>query len=368
MNLDRKSLKKIDSGRIEAMKKKTFVPSLVFLLLVILLAACNNQPAVTPIVETAETQPPVIESATVVILEPTATSTPVDLISAELVFWEGQGSLYNDQLAEGLKALAQARGNTFEQRENLNSRQITPSVRIVVTTADPNEVQEMAEQLPNLQILAVDSATLSSASNLHTILNEGGTLEQRAFLAGYSLALTTDDYRVGVISQADDDAGIRTRDSFVTGARYFCGLCNARYMPVDYYPYTAEVTDPGNQVDWQAAVDALLAKTVTAIFVQPELSSVELMTYLASKNITVVAVEGQPGLEAAGRVLGVLGTDLYGSVEQAVITILEGGELAVAANSLELKQIDPQIMSEGKHILFERIRQELLSGMIKDRP
>jgi hypothetical protein len=92
------------------------------------------------------------------------------------------------------------------------------------------------------------------------------------------------------------------------------------------------------------------------------------MTYLASNNITVVGVEGQPGLEAAGKVLGVFGADLYGSVEEAVRLILDGGEFAGSANSLELKQIDPEIMSEGKHILFERIRQELLSGMIKDRP
>lgn len=350
------------------MKKKTFILGLFFILLTFALAACNGQPTLSPSVENTETLPLITDTTSAPTTEPTTIPTSIDLVSADLVFWEGAGSVHNEVLAATLAELAQSRGNSFEKRDSLSSEQIAPSVRLVVSTVDAAQVQALAEQVPTLQILAVDSGTISSSRNLHVILNEGGTLEQRAFLAGYSLALTTDDYRVGVISRAVDDAGNRTRDSFVTGARYFCGLCNARYMPVDYYPYTAEVTDPNNQADWQDAVDALLAKAVTAIFVQPEISSVDLMTYLASNNITVVGVEGQPGLEAAGKVLGVFGADLYGSVEEAVRLILDGGEFAGSANSLELKQIDPEIMSEGKHILFERIRQELLSGMIKDRP
>jgi hypothetical protein len=139
-------------------------------------------------------------------------------------------------------------------------------------------------------------------------------------------------------------------------------------MPVNYYPFTAEVTAPLNPEDWQAAVDSLLELAVTAMFVQPEISSLDLMTYLASKNITVIGVEGQAGLEAAGKVVGVLGSDLYASVLSAVSGLLAGEEIGSNTGSLELTQINRDLMSDGRHILFERIREDLLNGLIKDRP
>ncbi len=92
------------------------------------------------------------------------------------------------------------------------------------------------------------------------------------------------------------------------------------------------------------------------------------MTYLASRSITVIGVEGQAGLEVAGRVVGVLGSDLYTSVETAVSGLLAGEDIGASTGSLELKQVNPELMSDGKRILFERIREELLNGLIKDRP
>lgn len=70
-------------------------------------------------------------------------------------------------------------------------------------------------------------------------------------------------------------------------------------MPVEYYPFTAEITDPTNAADWQAAADVLLAKAVTGIFVQPEVSTPELIAYLNSRSVTLIGVEGQPNLESA---------------------------------------------------------------------
>ena len=352
------------------MKKTNHTLILAFIALIFLLTACNQQ-QITPTLTPAETPSTVIEATDLV----TATSAVANtepapsLVSSEIVFWAGTGSGHNEVLMERLSAFAQANGRTFESHTSLNAQQITPSVKILVATVDGNQIETLHEQLPGLKIVAVDASGLTPALvNVHQVTSEGGTVEQRAFLAGYALALTTNDYRVGAITLSGDDLGNRTRDSFVTGVRYFCGLCSARYMPVNYYPFTAEVTSPTNPTDWQTAVDSLLELAVTAIFVQPEVSSLDLMTYLASKNITVIGVEGQPGLDVAGRVVGVLGSDLYASTEAAVDRILNGEDLGSSTGSLDLKQIDREIMSDGRRILFERIREELLSGMIKDRP
>jgi len=353
------------------MKKNLRLIAIIAVLMLLFLGACKKSgteatpvPTVTEdlVLETV----PVLETS--VEPESVATAAPASLVSGEIVLWAGAGSAHNSLLYERLQLLAQENGKSFQAVDGLTAEQITPTVRVVVSTASAAEIQTLAGQFPQVEFLAVDVLGLSPATNLHLMTNEGGTLEQRSFLAGYALALTTDDYRVGTITLANDDVGNRTRDSFVTGARYFCGLCNARFMPVDYYPYTAEVTDPTNQADWQAAVDTLLAKSVTAIYVQPEISSAELISYLASRNITVIGQEGQAGLEMASRLVGVFGSDIILSTEQAVLRIVAGDGVATGSGSLELKQINRDIMSDGKQMLFERIREELLKGYIKDRP
>lgn len=352
------------------MKKANHNLILTFVILILLITACTTGQATPTLastdIPTAQTTAAVLPTAAA----PEATDEPaLSLVSSEIVLWAGMGSVHNEVLVERLSAFAQANGSTFESHTSLSAQQITPSVKVLVTTVDANQIEALHEQLPGLKIIAVDVGGLTPALvNVHQVTSEGGTVEQRAFLAGYALALTTSDYRVGAITLSGDDLGDRNRDSFITGVRYFCGLCSARYMPVNYYPFTAEVTAPSNPTDWQTAVDSLLELAVTAIFVQPELSSIDLMSYLASKNITVIGVEGQPGLDVAGRVVGVLGSDLYASTEAAVARILNGEDLGSSTGSLELKQIDREIMSDGRRILFERIREELLSGMIKDRP
>lgn len=353
------------------MNKKLKIFAWLAVLFLLILGACNNrspEPTLGPSTDptgVVETLAPVI---TEVVQQPTATLPPPQLVSGELIFWSGTGSPHDEVLRERLANLAQANNKSFEPIGSLVAAQITPSVDVIVSTAAAVEIQALAAQFPDVQFLAVDVAGLTPSANLHLITNEGGTLEQRSFLAGYALALVTDDYRVGAITLANDDVGNRTRDSFVTGVRYFCGLCNARFMPVDYYPFTAEMTNPSNQADWQAAADALLAKTVTAMFVQPEVSSAELITYLASKNIIIIGIEGQVGLEMAPKIVGLFGSDIIASTEQAVLRIFAGDGVAAGSGSLELKQVNRDIMSDGKRMLFERIREELLSGFIKDSP
>ncbi len=346
---------------------------LLLLILVLLVSACNpQQPTAT--FAPANTQP--METEETVLVPAAETAIPTEaaqvLVSSDIVFWAGTDSGHNTALTERLTVYTQTNNLTFERHESITAEQITPSVKILVTTANAAQIESINQQLPDLKIVAVDVSGLTPALiNVHAVTSEGGSSEQLAFLAGYTLALTTPDYRVGVLTLGGDDLGNRTRDSFITGARYFCGLCKPLYPPFvsqPYYPFAAEVSNPADPNSWQIAADSLLSLAVTAIYVQPEISSLDLMTYLASKNITVVGVEGQAGLEAAGKVVGVLGSDLYASVESAVSGLLVGEDIGNSTGSLELKRINPDLMSEGRHILFERIREDLLNGLIKDRP
>lgn len=345
--------------------KKTF-PPLILSLLFVFLAACNNQPQTTVTVEV--TQPPTVEATST--LEPTAspTATPVVLLDADLLLWAPQNAdrALTEQIGNELSAYADANGHSFALTSTLSAAQLSPNVRAVVSLASPSEVQSLASVLPQVQFLALNAPDLTPTDNLSLVVTAQASRDQMSFLAGYTLALGIPDFRVGVLSQSGTPEGQTTRDAFVTGARFHCGLCNARYAPVEYYPFTAEVTDPANPADWQAAADVLLAKAVTGIFVQPELSSPELIAYLNSRNITLIGIEGQPNLESIQRLLGVLsgGIDL----EPALGRLLVGESVGIVKAGIELTQINRDLFSDGRVILFERIKQDLLDGYIKTLP
>ena len=345
--------------------KRIHLP-VILLVLVLLLSACNNQPQLTATV--ALTQPPTVEAPTETEPADIPTATPVVLLDADLVLWapESVDPTLAEKLEKELSAYADTNGHTLALTTSLSTTQLSPNVRVVVSLASRNEVEPLASVLPQVQFLALNASDLVPAENLSLVITGEPSRDQLGFLAGYILALGTPDFRVGVLSQAGTPEGQITRDAFVTGARFYCGLCNARFAPVEYYPFTAEVSDPANPADWQAAVDALLAKSVTSIFVQPELSTPELIAYLNSKNITLIGVEGQPNLESIQRLLGVLSSGI--DIEPALGRLLLGESVGVVKAGIELKQVNRDLFSDGRAILFERIKQDLLDGYIKTLP
>lgn len=339
---------------------------LILLVIVLLLSACSNQ--TQPAITVEVTQPPVAEVPTEIAPTELPTATPVVLLDADILLWAPQNSDQNlaGQLEDELSNYADANGHSFALTTSLSAAQLSPDVRVVVSLASPSEVEALASVLPQVQFLALNAPALVPTENLSLVVTTESSRDQLSFLAGYALALGVPDFRVGVLSQAATPDGQTTRDAFVTGARFHCGLCNARFAPVEYYPFTAEITDLGNPADWQAAADILLAKSVTGIFVQPEISTSELIAYLNSKNITLIGVEGQLNLESIQKLLGVLSSGI--DLEPALGRLLLGESVGVVKAGIELKQVNRDLFSDGRMILFERIKQDLLDGYIKTLP
>ncbi len=339
---------------------------LILLVLVLLLSACISQPQPTATAEV--TQPPAAEVPTEVGPTELPTATPIVLLDAELLLWAPQNADQDlaEQVENELSAFADANGHSFVLTDSLSAAQLSPGVKVVVSLASPSEVETLAAVLPQIQFLALNAPNLVPTVNLSVVVTAESSRDQLSFLAGYALALGVPDFRVGVLSQAATPDGQTTRDAFVTGARFHCGLCNARFAPVEYYPFTAEVNDPANPADWQATVDALLAKSVTSIFVQPEISTPELIAYLNSKNITLIGIENQPNLESIQKLLGVLSSGI--DLEPALGRLLLGESVGVVKAGIELKQVNRDLFSDGRVILFERIKQDLLDGYIKTLP
>jgi len=238
----------------------------------------------------------------------------------------------------------------------------------VVSLTPVEAVSALAADVPTVQFLGLGLPETAASTNVHPVNSTGVSVEDRAFLAGYLLALTIPDYRVGVISQAGTQAGAATEGSFIVGARYFCGLCNSRFGPVLYYPITAQIADPTSQADWQAAADALLANTVQGVYIQPEVSSPELVNYLTSSGVKLVGTAGQVGLDESAAWIAVLGADLPSVVTDLVRRILAGEPVEAMNASLTLSQINAEILTEGKQRLFAETAEKVQTGLIRTTP
>ena len=359
-------------GKIDAMKLNSDLRKLSSVLFVLIfLAGCGTPQTVTPTntqVSSSETSLPLPSIAA-----PEVTPTPPAAAEteAEVILWAPPSGdqVLAQTINASLRDLAATRKLEFEQRESLSAQELGAQTRLIVTTASVSEISQLAQVAPGVNFLAVNVRDLTEGGNIAVLQSGSASAEQLAFIAGYVLALVTPDYRVGVISQANNVEGARTRDGFATGARYYCGLCNAHYAPVIYYPLTAEVNDPANSGEWQTAVDALVAKAVNSIYVQPEISSPELITYLVSKGVRLMGVEGQAGLsEGAGAWVAILASDPGAQVAQAAGRLLDGESVSTVTAGIELTQADANLLTEGKLAFFERVEQDLLNGLISPLP
>ena len=66
--------------------------------------------------------------------------------------------------------------------------------------------------------------------------------------------------------------------------------------------------------------------------------------------------------------MGVLSSSVSADVVNAVNTIIGGGEISSLGEGVDLTLVDENLMSAGKQILFERIRQQMLDGLVKTLP
>ena len=357
-------------GKMEPMKSKfsTWFTASALLMLVLLSGCGGGQVVTTTPASTHTIALPAItiENTSV----PTQTPVPATASAPVIILWapEGTDVALAQSLSEELGRYATTAGLSFEQRQDLSSQDLIGSTRVVVSLAPVEAINTLAASAPAVQFLGLNLPETAASANVHPVSSSGVSDEDRAFLAGYLLALTIPDYRVGVISQAGTLAGAATEGSFIVGARYFCGLCNSRFGPVLYYPITAQITDPASQADWQAAADVLLANTVQGVYIQPEVSTPELVSYLETAGVKLVGTAGQAGLNDSAAWIAVLGTDQSTAVTDMVGRLLAGEPAEVVNASLMLSQINAEILTEGKQRLFAETAEKVQTGLIRTTP
>ena len=264
----------------------------IFFLLSLVLSACS-------VVETAPVDPistpvvPATETATVTDTPPAPSPTPEPGLVV-LYTPEGSDAVLGASLEQILGGLAGVDGLVLKQLTEISDGDWGAGIRLVVALPPDPGVAAIAAAHPDTQFLAIGFQDLEPAPNLSLLGTQAGRPDQQGFVAGYLAAVITQDWRVGVISRPDTNAGKAAEGGFTNGAIFYCGLCRPAYPPFFQYPVVTTVAAGASQVDMQAAADTLVSNTVQTVYVAPGAGDDSLLEHLSGLGLNIIGSRPPP--------------------------------------------------------------------------
>jgi len=285
---------------------------------------------------------------------------PQPLPLAVLLAPVGSDPVLAESLRAGLEGPITQAGLRWEMRTELDPQE--PGLRLVIALPPDPGISELASQAPQVQFVTVGMEGTPPMANLSQV---GGEVryDQQGFLAGAIAAMLTPDWRVGAVSTGDTTDGKAARNGFLNGAVYFCGLCQAYHGPIFDYPLYVEIPSNASQADWQAAVDALVSQAVNTVYVFPRAGQDDLLRALAQAGINIISSETPPE-DIKAHWIASITTDPVAPILEHLPDLLAGkGGIDMTA-PLVIREVNPALFSPGRQSLAEKIREDMLEGVI----
>jgi len=249
------------------------------------LFGCQNSDASLP------PTPTVTSSPTVTILPteiPTLTVTPLPEVGVLVAPPEADSrivSAVQPIVAESVKTL----GYRFQVRPRLSPDDFSREViKFVVAVADFPDLSEIIASHPETRFLTIDIQGLNPTPNLTQIGGEMARLDRQGFVAGYMAALITADWRVGVIGLSSSEETLAARQAFLTGVKFYCGLCLPEYPPFFEYPLFFELSADADNSEWHAAAEFMIHRQVETVYVVPGAGDDAMLRHLAQSGVNLI--------------------------------------------------------------------------------
>jgi len=329
----------------------------LLLLLVItsvLLGACGAGETAIP--ATATTAP-----ADTLVPLPTLTATPTVPL-AILILPADMDQETSDLYQKTVYDLTQASGMRFQVLNNLTPADIEPGLKIVIALPPDPGILALAAAAPDVQFLAINLPGVEPGVNI-SVLGNNSQFEIAAFLAGYTTAMLTEDYRVGMLMPRDNENAIRSLNSFTNGRRFFCGLCRPYfYLPWDF-PQYIDIGADEDVNNYDAYADILiLQKKARALFIHPDIYTQDLVDYIGTTGTTMVGTIS-PEQRPAGWIMTIQ-PDTIKAIQSAWPQLLAGQGGLTVQSPLGLSDVDPGLLSPGKQQNVQKILDDLQKGLI----
>lgn len=326
---------------------------IIFLVAVWVVSACGagNEPSLTATPAPTDTlvPPPTLTATAVVPLAVLVLPATLDAESSNLY----QKTVYD---------LAQAAGMRFQVRNTLAAADLEPGLQVVIVLPPDPGILALAAAAPNVQFLAINMPDIAAAGNI-TVLGGNSQSDLVAFLAGYTAALITDDYRIGMMIPKDNQDAIRAFNAYASGMTFYCGTCRPFYYLPWAFPQYIEIPADEDVNNYDAYSDILMTQyKVRTIYLYPDIAVPELETYIGTTGTLMIGTQ-TPEQLPAGWVMTIQ-PDVVKAIQNAWPQLLSGQGGQTVQSPLGLSDIDPSLLSAGKQRLVEKMLQDLQSGLV----
>ena len=300
---------------------------------------------------------------------PTLTATPV-IPLAILVLPATLDADTSNLYQKTVYDLAQAAGMRFQVRNTLTPADLEPGLQIVIALPPDPGIAALAAVATNVQFLAINMPGITAGGNV-SVLGGNSQSDLAAFLAGYTAALITDDYRIGMLMPRDNPDAIRAFNAYASGMTFYCGTCRPFYLPAfciaenlpRCYPQYIDIPATEDKDNYDAHSDILITKyKVRTIYLHPDIATLDLETYIGTTGVLMIGTI-TPEQMPAGWVMTIQ-PDVITAIQSAWPQLVSGqGGLAIQS-PLGLSDIDPSLLSPGKQRKVEQMLLDLQSGFV----
>ena len=331
--------------------------TILFFLVSIILGACGGGggavATTTPIPTDTLIAPPTLTA--------TAT-TPLAVLVVPTDLDPDTSNLYQKTVYD----LAQASGFRFQVRNTLTPTDLEPGLKVVIALPPDPGIAALAAAAPNVQFLTINIPEVSAGGNV-SILGNNSQSEIAAFLAGYTAALITEDYRIGMIIPKDNADAILALNAYAAGMKYYCGICRPLYFFPGAFPQFIEISAEEDKANYNAYADILILQyKVNTIYLHPDIMTTDLATYIGTTGVSMIGTvlpEQRPG----GWVMTIQ-PDVIKGIQGAWPELIDGRGGITVQSPLGLADIDPNLLSPGKQRDVEQRLSELQAGLISTSP
>lgn len=329
---------------------------ILFIVIMIALSACggNNSSATsTPIPTDTPIIPPTLTA--------TAT-TPLAILVVPADLDPETSNLYQKTVYD----LAQASGLRFQVRNTLTTADLEPGLQVVIVFPPDPGIAALAASAPQVQFLAINLPDIPAGGNI-SVMGNNSQSDIAGFLAGYTAAMITDDYRIGMLMPKDNADALSALNAYATGMSFYCGACRPLYFYPAPFPQYVEIGAEEDPVNYNAYADILiLQRKVLAIFLHPEIATEDLMNYIGTTGLYMIG-SVSPEQRPAGWVMTIQ-PDVVKAIQNAWPGLVSGQGGVIVQSPLGLADVDPTILTPGKQRLVEQTLDELQAGRISTVP
>lgn len=326
---------------------------ILFIIIIAVMSACGNsaEPTATsaPLPTDTVVAPAVLTSTPTVPLAVLVIPTDLDPDTSNLY----QTTVYD---------LTQQSGLRFQVRNAFTEADLEPGLQVVIAVSTDPGIAPLAAAAPQVQFLAVNIPNISAGGNVSVLGNNAQT-DTAAFLAGYTAALISEDYRIGMMMPKDSADAIRALNAYANGKVFYCGTCPQNFFYSWSYPQYIEIPADVDVNTYNAYADILILQyKVDTIFIHPEVYTEDLANYIGTTGTTMIGTINPEQLPAGWAMT--IQPDVIKAIQNAWPDLLSGKGGVTVQSPLGLGDVDPEIITPGKRRDVEQKLLELQTGLI----